>query len=190
MATRRSPKKKAVRASERAVRTETKAPARFVGRDPSPVLEKYTHKENPAGWTRPTVPDRHGPAAPAASAPKASSPSPAPASAAPSSAPAKPLISLERPFDLDEFAGLLGETTIRAEVPREDVAEALRRVADFMGFGIYVYQIRVAPANDELLNRFVVELQRVDFDPAKGTWVPFEEKGRSESPFGPSGGRR
>jgi hypothetical protein len=100
------------------------------------------------------------------------------------------LIALERPFDLDEFAGLLGETSIRAEIPREDVAEALRRVAEFMGFGIYVYAIRVAPANDELLHRFVVELQRVDFDAAKGTWVPFEDKGRSESPFGPSGGRR
>jgi hypothetical protein len=158
-----------------------------VGRDPSPVLERYPPKDAGLG-TRPSVPDRHGPAAPR------TAPAPAPAAAPPPSGtppPApKPLIALERPFDLDEFAGLLGETTIRAEVPREDVAEALRRVAEFMGFGIYVYAIRVAPANDELLKRFVVELHRVDFDPAKGGWVPFEEKGRSESPFGPSGGRR
>lgn len=186
MPTRRSPKKKRPRTSEPAVRTATKATPRFVGRDPSPVLERYPPKDAGLG-SRPVIPDRHGtpePPRPAAPAPSA----PPPAGSAPAAP--KPLIALERPFDLDEFAGLLGETTIRAEVPREDVAEALRRVAEFMGFGIYVYQIRVTPANDELLKRFVVELQRVDFDPGKGAWVPFEEKGRSESPFGPSGGRR
>ncbi|HEV2166254.1 MAG TPA: hypothetical protein VGS23_04685 [Thermoplasmata archaeon] len=101
-----------------------------------------------------------------------------------------PLISLERPFDIDEFSQLLGESTIRVEVPREDLAEALRRISDFMGFGIYVYSFRVRPAQEELLKRFVIELRRVDFSPEKREWIDFEEKGRSESPFGPSGGRR
>ncbi|HEV2428723.1 MAG TPA: hypothetical protein VGV64_02620, partial [Thermoplasmata archaeon] len=100
------------------------------------------------------------------------------------------LIPLERPFDLDEFAQLLGSTSVRVEVPREDLAEALRRISDFMGFGIYVYAIRVRPAPEDLLKRFVIELQRVDFNPEKKDWVPFEETGRSDSPFGPSGGRR
>ena len=58
-----------------------------------------------------------------------------------------------------------------------------------MGFGIYVYAVRVRPAKEELLKRFVVELQRVDFDATTGDWVPFAEKGRSDSPFGPSGDR-
>ncbi|HKS59859.1 MAG TPA: hypothetical protein VJS68_03675 [Thermoplasmata archaeon] len=71
-------------------------------------------------------------------------------------------------------------------VPREHLAEVLRRVSDFMGFGIYVYSIRVTPSPSELLKSFDVELQRVDFTPPAG-WVPFEEKGRSDSPFGPSG---
>lgn len=56
-----------------------------------------------------------------------------------------------------------------------------------MGFGIYVYSLKVTPAPDEMLRRFVVELQRVDFSPQSRTWVPFQEKGRSESPFGPGG---
>ncbi|MCI4321603.1 MAG: hypothetical protein L3K05_04780, partial [Thermoplasmata archaeon] len=124
----------------------------------------------------------------AASAARAPPAAPA-TSAAPPAAPPRMLIALERPFDLDEFAGLLGETLIRTEVPREDLAEALRRVSDFMGFGIYVYAVRVRPAKEELLKRFVVELQRVDFDAKTGDWVPFEEKGRSDSPFGPTGDR-
>ncbi|MFI5415139.1 MAG: hypothetical protein ACHQ16_05685, partial [Candidatus Lutacidiplasmatales archaeon] len=101
----------------------------------------------------------------------------------------KMLISLARPFDVDEFAQLLGETTIRIEVPRDELAEVLRRVCDFMGFGIYVYSFKVRPAKDELLAGFVLELQRVDFDGTTGDWIPFEEKGRSDSPFGPSGTR-
>jgi hypothetical protein len=56
-----------------------------------------------------------------------------------------------------------------------------------MGFGIYVYSIRVEPAAAELLRSFVVELQRVDFSAAEGRWVPFQELGRSDSPFGPGG---
>jgi hypothetical protein len=59
-----------------------------------------------------------------------------------------------------------------------------------MGFGIYVYSVKVRPAKEELLKRFVIELQRVDFDPKVVDWVPFEETGRSDSPFGPTGGRR
>jgi hypothetical protein len=99
------------------------------------------------------------------------------------------LLTLERPFDPDDFAQQLGETLIEVKVPRDQLAEVLRRVADFMGFGIYVYEIAVRPAPTELLNDFIVTLRRVDFQPAKPGWVPFEEKGRSDSPFGPEGRR-
>jgi hypothetical protein len=74
-------------------------------------------------------------------------------------------------------------------VPREDLAEVLRRITDFMGFGIYVYRFTVRPAPSDLLKQFIVELQRVDYSPAERDWVPFEEKGRSESPFGPGSTR-
>jgi hypothetical protein len=111
-------------------------------------------------------------------------PSPASGSTTPAT-----LITLEPTFDVDEFASLLGETSIRVTVPREDVAEVLRRVSDFMGFGIYVYSITVRPAPSELLKSFVVELQRVDYSPGDRAWVPFVEKGASDSPFGPSGTR-
>jgi hypothetical protein len=100
------------------------------------------------------------------------------------------LISLEKPFDPDEFAQLLGQTTITVNVPRENLPEVLKRVSEFMGFGIYVYSFRVRPASEEMLRHFVVELERVDFSAEKGDWVPFEDKGRSDSPFGPTGGRR
>ncbi|HXW66508.1 MAG TPA: hypothetical protein VEL82_01285 [Thermoplasmata archaeon] len=100
-----------------------------------------------------------------------------------------PLISLERPFDVDEFSTLLGETSVRVTVPREDLAEVLRRVSEFMGFGIYVYAVSVRPVAGDLLKSFVVELQRVDYSAAKEAWVPFVEKGASDSPFGPSGTR-
>jgi hypothetical protein len=103
--------------------------------------------------------------------------------------PSAPLISLERPFNIDEFSQLLGETLIRVSVPRDTLAEVLRRVSDFMGFGIYVYSIRITPGRSELLKSFDVELQRVDFAAAKGEWVPFEDKGTSDNPFGPSGTR-
>ena len=92
-------------------------------------------------------------------------------------------------FDVDEFSQSLGENQVRVVVPREDLAEVLRRVLDFMGFGIYVYQFRVYPESEETLRRFVVELQRVDFNPTRKDWGPFEEKGRSDSPFGPGGSR-
>jgi hypothetical protein len=189
MAGRKKAKPKAPRASPRRPKSETEP--KFHGRDPSPVLDKYPPKDPSLTLRgRPTVPDRHGPSAPAPTAPKAAPPLPTPATgAAPAAAPARPLISLVRPFDVDEFAQLLGETMIRLEVPRDELAEVLRRVCDFMGFGIYVYSLKVRPAKDELLSRFVLELQRVDFDTTTGDWVAFEEKGRSDSPFGPSGHR-
>jgi hypothetical protein len=156
----------------------------FVGRDASPVLDKYPPKDpslSPAG------PPRPAPAAPRAAEPV---PSPtAPAGATPPTAPAAPLITLERPFDVDEFASLLGETSIRVTVPRENLADVLARATEFMGFGIYVYAISVRPAPSDLLKAFVVELQRVDYSPARGEWVPFTDKGTSDSPFGPSGTR-
>jgi hypothetical protein len=101
----------------------------------------------------------------------------------------EPLITLDRPFDLDEFSTLLGETSIRVTVPREDLTELLRRVTDFMGFGIYVYAVTVRPAPAELLKSFVVELQRVDYSAEKGAWVPFVEKGTVDSPFGAASDR-
>jgi len=143
------------------------------------VLEKYPPKD-PALSVR-------GPP-PVASAPPPPSAPAAGGGAAPSTAPL-PLISLERPFDVDDFSGLLGETSVRVTVPREDLAEVLRRVSEFMGFGIYVYAISVRPTPGDLLKSFVLELQRVDYDPEKHAWVPFVEKGTSNSPFGPSGTR-
>lgn len=101
----------------------------------------------------------------------------------------EPLITLDRPFDVDEFSALLGQTSIRVTVPREDLTELLRRVTDFMSFGIYVYAVTVRPAPAELLKSFIVELQRVDFSAEKGAWVPFVEKGTVDSPFGPTGDR-
>lgn len=99
------------------------------------------------------------------------------------------LIALERPFSVDEFAGLLGATRIRVVVPKEDLAATLQRIADFMGFGIYVYEFAVRPAPEDQLRKFVVELTRVDFSAGRGDWVPFQEKGRSDSPFGPDAPR-
>ncbi|MCI4331915.1 MAG: hypothetical protein L3K19_08760 [Thermoplasmata archaeon] len=115
----------------------------------------------------------------------------APGSPASPAAPSRPLslIALQKPFDIDEFSQLLGETTIRVTVPREDLAELLRRISDFMGFGIYVYSFRVRPAASDLLKEFVVELTRVDYSPEKKDWVPFQDRGVSDSPFGPSGNR-
>jgi len=74
-------------------------------------------------------------------------------------------------------------------VPRDALLDVLRRVAEFMDFGIYVYAISIRPAPAELLKSFVVELQRLDYSAAKGSWTPFVEKGLAESPFGPSGDR-
>jgi len=160
-----------------------RAPKGFVGRDGSPVLDKYPPKDPSLTLRGPPVPGRHGPETPAPPAPKApSAPSGTPA-------PAGPLIRLDAPFDLDDFASMLGESSIRVTVPREDLGEVLRRVTEFMGFGIYVYSVAVRPAPGDQLKSFVVELQRVDYSAEQGRWVAFEEKGTSDSPFGPSGSR-
>ncbi|HTT25474.1 MAG TPA: hypothetical protein VMH90_00735 [Thermoplasmata archaeon] len=170
-----------------------------MGRDASPVLDKYPPKDPalaprgpPRPPTAPVAPPSGAalhPGAPANPSPATVPTSGAGATASTSPPPLTPLLSLERPFDPDEFAQQLGETLIEVKVPRDQLAEVLRRVAEFMGFGIYVYEIAVRPAPTELLNDFVVTLRRVDFQPARSGWVPFEEKGRSDSPFGPEGRR-
>jgi len=154
---------------------------RFVGRDASPVLDHYPPKvPGSVPSTGRVVPSPPSPApvtnAPAPTAPPAATPPPT-----------QPLITLDRPFDVDEFSSLLGETSIRVTVPREALPEVLHRVMEFMGFGIYVYAISVRPAPAELLKGFVLELQRVDYSPEKGAWVPFVDKGTASSPFGPGG---
>jgi hypothetical protein len=168
-------------------KTESKPPKGFVGRSGSPVLDRYPAKDPSLGVRGPPANKAAAP-----SAPRSSASASAPAATDPSSGAASPplsLISLERPFNIDEFSQLLGETTIRVTVPREDLAEVLKRVSEFMGFGIYVYSIKVRPGPADLLKEFVVELQRVDFAAQKGDWVPFEDKGASDSPFGPTGHR-
>ncbi len=157
------------------------------------MLERYPPKD-------PALTVRGPPARPAVSeaapsgrtSPAAAPPAPgSPSGTPPTTPPSKPgsLIALERPFDVDEFATLLGETSIRVTVPREELPELLRRVTEFMGFGIYVYTISVRPAPGELLKSFLVELQRVDYSAQQRKWVPFEDRGTSDSPFGPSGTR-
>jgi hypothetical protein len=165
----------------------SKTPKGFVGRSGSPVLDRYPAKDPSLGVKGPPLRASAPPPAPRPT-PTASSVAPAAPGSEPSSPPLS-LISLERPFDIDEFSQLLGETTIRVTVPREDLADALKRVSEFMGFGIYVYSIKVRPGPSDLLKDFVVELQRVDFNSLKGDWVPFEDKGASDSPFGPTGRR-
>jgi len=163
-----------------------------VGRAGSPILDKYPPKD-------PALVVRGPPAAPARAA-RPSSPNPGSGAtrstppASPGAGPAgtdpeKGLIGLERPFDLESFSQQLGETSLRVKVPREDLSEVLRRISEFMSFGIYVYAFEVRPSPSELLKEFTVELQRVDYSTDRRAWVPFEEKGRSESPFGPAGNR-
>jgi len=157
---------------------------RFVGRDASPVLDHYPPKS-------PGVAPRGPPPAVPAAAPLPVA-APAVPSTPPSTVPgtpSQPLITLDRPFDVDDFSTLLGATSIRITVPRDALPEVLRRVTEFMGFGIYVYAVSVRPAPTELLKGFVVELQRVDYSAEKKAWLPFEEKGTTDSPFGPSGDR-
>ena len=174
-------------------RSRSSKPKGFVGRDPSPVLDRYPPKDpqfaprGPPLTTPAPVPSTGG-SPPVAAA--ATGPSAPPASSVPRPSDATPLITLDRPFDLDEFSSLLGETSVRVTVPREALPEVLRRVTEFMDFGIYVYAVTVRPAPAELLKSFVVELQRVDYSAEKGSWVPFVEKGATDSPFGPTGDRR
>jgi hypothetical protein len=170
--------KRSKKAPVRRAKTVGRSRGGFVGRDASPVLDRYPPKD-------PGLSIRGPPSAPA---PKATAATKSTGASAEPSAPV-PLIALERPFDLDEFSSLLGETSIRLTVPREDLAEVLRRASEFMGFGIYVYAITIRPTPGDLLKSFVVELQRVDYSGEKGAWVPFVEKGASTSPFGPSGTR-
>ncbi len=146
---------------------------RFVGRDPSPVLDRYPPRE---GASPPGLPAAPAPAAPRTS-PTAPPGSVAPPAVSPAGTVPTGLIRLERPFDLDEFSQVLGETAIRVTVPRDALPEVLRRAVEFMGFGIYVYAISVRPAPGELLKGFVVELQRVDYDAEAQAWKPFVEKG-------------
>jgi hypothetical protein len=186
MPTKAAKKKLAPKAKRSKPSSALAAPARraFVGRPSSPVLAKYPPKASGVAGPPPVRPVTAAPAAPVPPPP------PSPARAAPVELPMtgeapKGLISLDRPFDVDEFSQSLGENQVRVVVPREDLPEVLRRVLDFMGFGIYVYQFRVYPESEEMLRKFVVELQRVDFVAARRSWLPFEEKGRSDSPFGP-----
>jgi len=154
----------------------------FVGRDASPVLDKYPPKDPKLAPRGPPGGSNAASAPPAHPAPTLPPSTPAPSAVV-------PLITLERPFDVDEFASLLGETSIRVTVPLEHLAEVVRRVTDFMGFGIYVYSFSIRPASSELLKSFILELHRVDYSPGEKTWIQFVEQGTSDSPFGPSGTR-
>ena len=153
------------------------------------MLDRYPPKAGTTASPTP-LPISQAVTAPPKTAARPEAPAHPPSTPAPSPTPAPPptgLISLDRPFDVDDFSQSLGETQVRVVVPREDLPEVLRRVMDFMGFGIYVYSIRVSPEDSDTLRRFVVELQRVDYSAARRTWVAFEEKGRADSPFGPGG---
>ena len=152
---------------------------RFVGRDPSPVLDKYPPKPSPLGVPPPLRPSVITSAVPPQGG------VPGPGAAGGGGAPPEGLIRLDRPFDPDDFSQMLGETAIRVTVPSDALPEVLRRVLDFMGFGIYVYAISDRPAPSELLKGYVVELQRVEYDPDGNTWKPFVEKGAASTPGGP-----
>lgn len=165
-----------------------------MGRDPSPVLDRYPPKDPSLTLRAPP------PSAPRVPPPPTPGPSPDGSHLPPSGVPPEPartgpgpssshLITLDRPFDLDAFAALLGATSIRVTVPREALPEVLHRVTEFMGFGIYVYSISVRPAPGELMKSFVVELQRVDYSAEKGAWVPFVERGTGDSPYAGSDAR-
>jgi hypothetical protein len=171
----------------RRTRSKAGSSGKFVGRDPSPILDRYPPKD-------PSLAPRGPPSRPATTTPSKPTGTPAqPSGDPPTTAPppaSTPLITLDRPFDPDEFSALLGETSIRVTVPRDALPEVLRRITEFMDFGIYVYAVSIRPAPSELLKSYVVELQRVDFSAEKGSWVTFVEKGTTDSPFGPTGERR
>ncbi len=176
----------------RAPRATAPPASSWKGRDSSPVLERYPTKEAnaPVGAATPAPSVARaarptGPSVTAAPPPAVAAAVPGPGSVA-TPTPPRGLITLDTAFDVDGFSQSLGETSLRVVVPREDLVEVLRRVTDFMGFGIYVYALRVYPEPAETLRRFVVELQRVDYSEERRAWLPFEEKGVSDSPFGPS----
>ncbi len=193
-----TPKARSARTPSRRASGVPKTPitGRFVGRAGYPVLAKYAPKAMDAAVGEASLPPPPpftaaptGRASAAATArPAVPSPLPGPTPTTSPDAP-KLLIALERPFDVDDFSQLLGQTQIQVTVPRDSVAEVLRRACDFMGFGIYVYTIRVRPGPEELLKSFIVELQRVDFSPQAKDWTPFQDRGRADSPFGPTGSR-
>ena len=191
-------KPKVVRAGTRARSTKpSSAPAHFVGRAGSPILDKYPTKAMDAAVgevvkPKPSMekPTHSPPPTPSdVKTVAATSPPSPPAAPAPKVAAPNLLISLEKPFDADDFSQLLGHTQIQVTVPRDSLSEVLRRACDFMGFGIYVYTIRVRPGPEELLKTFIVELQRVDFSPLAHEWTPFQDRGRADNPFGPTGTR-
>jgi hypothetical protein len=149
---------------------------------------------------RDSYPERKGslPAPAPLRAPARPAPLPTPAPSTPPSTPPKGsgaafvdpgnLLTLEPGFDVDAFAQQLGESAIRVRVPRENLLEVLTRISEFMGFGIYVYEISVRPVPQETLKTFEVDLRRVEYAPGEHRWRPFEERGRSDTPFGPGGG--
>jgi hypothetical protein len=162
-------------------------PQGFVGRDASPVLDRYPPKPGGSGVRGPPAPAARpvAPSPPRMAEPVRPVPDAGARAADAAAEPPKGLITLERPFDVDQFAQQLGESSIRATVPRENLAEVLARVTEFMGFGIYVYTISIRPSPSELLKSFEIELHRVDFSPAVNDWRPFQDRGRASNPFGP-----
>jgi hypothetical protein len=167
MPARTPPRRKPKRAGKRLVSKSKPSAGRFVGRDPSPVLERYPPRVPEMPAPSPVVIDSSG---------KGRSVAPGAAPAPPLPPSGNPLITLDRGFDIEQFSSMLGETSIRISVPREDLPEVLRRVLDFMGFGVYVYSIALRPGPSDLLKEFVVDLQRIDFSTEKGDWSPFVEK--------------
>ena len=89
----------------------------------------------------------------------------------------------ETPFDVDAFSQQLGEDHLRVTVPAPALGEVLKRIFDFMGFGVYVYAVVVIPSPTPTLDTYVVQLDRINFSKAKNVWVPFQE---DKTP--PSGG--
>ena len=118
-------------------------------------------------------------AKPAAPSPSRSRPPPAPTGVT------SGILKLEPPFDVDDLCRQLGETHLRASVPRAQVPEVLRRIMEFMDFGVYVYTLVVLPAPGATLDRFVVQLDRIQYNEARRVWVPFQERGVADNPFGP-----
>ena len=116
-------------------------------------------------------------------APRSSS-SPPPAPAPPPSTPSPGLLRLEPAFDVDELSRQLGESHLRFEVPKAELAETLKRVLEFMDFGVYVYSVVLLPAPGKTLERFVLQLDRIEYDERRGVWIPFREKGVADDPFG------
>lgn len=82
----------------------------------------------------------------------------------------------EKPFDVDEFSQMLGETSIRVVVPREQMEEVLKRAMDFINFGIYVYSIVVLPSPKKTMESFILQMDRIDYDEKRNVWIPFDDK--------------